>query len=254
MRILTLNLRAGGGTRIAALADHIRRAEPDLAVLTEFRATAPSQSLLRSLKDEFPHVHCNLAPAPSSNGVAVISRHALRAESVTGVIAGEGHRWAEVVLPVQGIRVVGLYVPGSGDTAQTRAFKARFWAAMLDAAPSLAEGRTVVIGDVNTGQHQIDETGATFLCADQFEEFGKVLVDAWRETNGADAREPSWYSHVQNGFRIDHAFVSPSLAQSIKGCWYDHAPRRARSTDHSMLLLDLETGPSRHARPVAAGA
>lgn len=91
-----------------------------------------------------------------------------------------------------------------------------------------------MIGDLNTGLHRKDETGATFVCADQFRAFGTLFVDAWRETHGDVAREASWYSHVGNGFRIDHAFVSPALAPLIKGCRYDHAPRKARTTDHAM--------------------
>lgn len=239
MRVLTLNLRHGGGDRAAALADHIRGAKPDVAVLTEFRASDASQRLLTGLAAEFPFFHINPSPRPSSNGVAVISRHELRAEPVTGVIAGEEHRWVEVVLPATGLRIVGLYFPGAGSTAESRAFKAQFWTAVLAAAPSLAQGMTVVIGDLNTGLHRIDETKSTFRCADQFEAFGTMLVDAWREAHGVGAREFSWFSHVGNGFRVDHAFVSPSIAPIVEGCWYDQAPRLANATDHAMLLLDL---------------
>jgi exonuclease III len=208
-------------------------------VLTEFRASGASQRLLSELADEFPFFHSTPSPGLSRNGVAVISRHELRAEPVTGVIAGEEHRWAEVLLHATGLRIVGLYVPGAGGTAESRAFKAQFWAAMLAAAPALAEGKTVVIGDLNTGLHRIDETQASFRCADQFEAFGTILVDAWREAHGVEAREFSWHSHVGNGFRIDHAFVSPCLAPLVEECRYDHAPRLASSTDHAMLLLSI---------------
>ncbi len=112
---------------------------------------------------------------------------------------------------------------------------------MVAAAPPLANGSTVVIGDLNTGLHRVDETGATFLCADQFREFGRILLDAWRKVHGDAAREFSWRSHAGNGFRIDHAFLSPSLAPLIQGCWYDHAPRTTGLTDHAMLLLDIDT-------------
>jgi len=100
-------------------------------------------------------------------------------------------------------------------------------------------GLTVVIGDLNTGLHRVDEVNATFRCADKFDAFGTILADAWRGTHGLVAREFSWYSRVGNGFRIDHAFVSPQLAPFIQACHYDQAPRRESATDHAMLVLDL---------------
>ena len=220
--------------------DYIRDSDIDIVVLTEFRGTLASQKVLSGLADQFPFVHTNQQPGPSANGVALISRHEFRAEPATGVIAGEEHRWVEVVLTTTGLRVVGLYVPGSGATRESRAFKANFWAAMVAAAPALAEDTTVVIGDLNTGVHRVDETGATFVCAEQFEKFGAILDDAWRQVHGDAARESSWYSHAGNGFRIDHAFLSPSLAPVIRRSWYDHAPRTTGATDHSMLLLDID--------------
>lgn len=240
MRIATVNLLHGGGSRGPALADHIRESDIDVLVLTELRGTSSSQEVLSGLADQFPFVHTNQPPGPSANGVAVISRHDFRVEPATGVIAGEEHRWVEVVLTATGLRVVGLYVPGSGTTRQSRAFKADFWTAIIEAAPALADDTTVVIGDLNTGVHRVDEMGATFVCAEQFEKFSAILDDAWRQVHGDAAREFSWYSHAGNGFRIDHAFLSPSLAPVIRRCWYDHAPRTTGATDHSMLLLDID--------------
>lgn len=239
MRILTLNLRQGGGRRVSELAAHVRRVDPDVAVLTEFRASPPSQRLLADLSSDFPYVHASAPTGTNVNGVAVISRRELCPEWVTGAIPGHEHRWAQVKLLASGIRVVGLYVPGVGTNADTRAFKARFWASMLAAAPSLAANRTVVIGDLNTGRHRIDEMGSSFWCADEFAVLGTVLVDAWRDRHGDDEREFSWYSHVGNGFRLDHAFISPDLKPLVDACWYDHAPRTAGATDHSMLGLDV---------------
>ena len=42
MRIVSWNIRAGGGRRIARIADQIARWAPDVVALSEFRATPPS--------------------------------------------------------------------------------------------------------------------------------------------------------------------------------------------------------------------
>ncbi len=60
-----------------------------------------------------------------------------------------------------------------------------------------------MIGDFNTGQHHLDEAGATFTSAQQFEELlAQGWVDAWRSRN-TDAREFTWLSPgYQNGDRL----------------------------------------------------
>ena len=41
-------------------------------------------------------------------------------------------------------------------------------------------------------------------------------------------------------WRIDHAFASPALAGSVRGCSYSHTERENRLSDHSMLLVDID--------------
>ena len=64
--------------------------------------------------------------------------------------------------------------------------------------------------------------------------------DLWRHRY-PDGREFSWYSHRGNGFRIDHAFLSSSLAARAGVIRYSHEERLAGLSDHSVLLLDLPT-------------
>jgi len=43
-----------------------------------------------------------------------------------------------------------------------------------------------------------------------------------------------------NGFRLDHAFATPSLSPRITSCRYSHAERDAGVSDHSMLILEVK--------------
>ena len=45
MRIVSWNIRAGGGRRLRDIADQLERWQPDVVALSEFRGTAPSQEL-----------------------------------------------------------------------------------------------------------------------------------------------------------------------------------------------------------------
>ncbi len=52
MRIVSWNIRAGGGKRIEGIADQLRRWRPDIVALSEFRGTPPSQELASLLRNQ----------------------------------------------------------------------------------------------------------------------------------------------------------------------------------------------------------
>jgi exonuclease III len=41
-------------------------------------------------------------------------------------------------------------------------------------------------------------------------------------------------------WRIDHAFVSPPLADAVRSCRYSHAEREQGLSDHSMLINEID--------------
>ena len=63
--------------------------------------------------------------------------------------------------------------------------------------------------------------------------------DAWRSRN-PESREFTWFSRPHNnGFRLDHAFLSPSLVPRLASVQYAHETRRPGVTDHSGLVVDV---------------
>ena len=73
-----------------------------------------------------------------------------------------------------------------------------------------------------------------------FEYFENIgLMDAWRFIN-KNKKEFSWYSHKQNGFRLDHFFVDKKLESSITACYYDHKLREENISDHSSITLTIK--------------
>src|SRR5215218_8512825 len=80
MRIVSWNIRAGGGKRSEAIAAQLQRWAPDIVNLCEFRATPPSVLLAELLAAE-GYVHqltTARASAPGRNALLIASRYPLR--------------------------------------------------------------------------------------------------------------------------------------------------------------------------------
>jgi len=43
-----------------------------------------------------------------------------------------------------------------------------------------------------------------------------------------------------NGFRLDHAFATPSLLPRVPGCRYSHREREAGISDHSIVVVEID--------------
>jgi exonuclease III len=150
-------------------------------------------------------------------------------------------RWLEIYLPDSGFALGALHIPtASAPRGQRRGeSKTRFWDAVLLAAADRIDEPFLFVGDLNTGQHRIDEPGCTFVCADRFERLAASgWTDAWRHFNGA-AFEPTWISSAGTPYRLDHAFVSPALLPRLTACRYSHAEREAGVSDHSALVVEI---------------
>src|SRR5437870_11620707 len=80
MRIVAWNIRAGGGYRVDAIARQLGRWKPDVVVLSEFRATAPSRALEAALAQRgLAHQHTTAdARLPGRNALLVAARWPLR--------------------------------------------------------------------------------------------------------------------------------------------------------------------------------
>lgn len=126
---------------------------------------------------------------------------------------------------------------------------------MVRHARARRQDRYLFVGDFNSGESGVDTEGYRFGAGDRFPALWSLgWVDAWRAVHGG-RREYSWYStgrgSVQrNGFRLDHALVSPALAAHVVTCHYSHAEREQQLSDHSALLLECSVPPQRCAAPV----
>lgn len=247
-RIVYWNIRAGGGTRAAGIVDQLRAWQPDIIGLSEFRGTPASRSIAGQLRSAgFPNQITTVNPEePAKNALLLASRWPLRLVK-SKHMPRLSERWILAEVIAKSRLTVGLmHVPNY--THPT--LKYPFLEAVLKMTHGWRRGPAILGGDTNCGKRIIDEEkpmSAGFRREHDFiegmEERG--WTDAFRQLHG-DKREYTWYSHRNNGFRLDYAFLSPQLspqlanAQHVWGHNASQPERREGLSDHAALIVDLE--------------
>jgi exodeoxyribonuclease-3 len=260
-RLTAWNLRHGGGAkRMAPITLAILEHVPDAVILTEFRRTTGGQ-IAAVLADHGLCHQISTDPGKGRNGILVASRAPFdvsRADALPlSRDAGDTctllqqpdiplpdalrQRWVEVRLPSFQLEIIAVHVPHDDPFSNRGPSTPRSacFHAIVREAHTRVDRPVALIGDFNAGRHYIDEEGATFTLTAALGRIASLgYIDAWRYLN-PEKREFSWYSHQGDGFRIDHAFLSPPLALRLRACRYDHLVRTQGLSDHSMLIMDL---------------
>lgn len=241
MRLLSWNIQSGGGARIPRIVEEISAYDPDVIAVTEFRAGL-GVALYAAMKEiGLPDVETT-NPTGNRDGIAVFSRTPMRRKP-----SPVPDCWLHIDLPEHGFGVGVLRIMAAGSSAKAPATiaKTRFWDSVLQAAEHRLREPIMLVGDWNTGAHRLDEVGKTFICSEHFAELSAMgWTDLWRHHNPG-VTEYTWHSKFKggarrNGFRVDHAFATPSLLSRISACRYSHGERDAGVSDHSMVIVEVE--------------
>ncbi|CAA6603801.1 Endonuclease/exonuclease/phosphatase (modular protein) [Rhodospirillaceae bacterium LM-1] len=229
-RLMAWNIRHGGGKRATDILARIARHRADIVVLSEFRNDRTGIVLNIKLQEMgFLYTHTLEAPE-KANSVLIASRDHVELARPLNPGLEKPHMLLDA--EVLGISLVGVYMPNNNA-------KTPYWEAVVGAAKDRADKPCMFVGDFNTGKHYIDEPSATLVSApfmDRMEAVG--FADLWRGRN-PDGKEFTWISNAGNGFRLDHAFASPSLAERVVDVFYSHAERLDGISDHSALIVDI---------------
>jgi exonuclease III len=235
IRIISLNIQQGGGSRIARLTDWLARKNPSVVVLSEWRNNVGGQQIRDRLTNS------GLQTIPASRTTPKINRVLLAATDLTGsqVVTPPGSTVGDLIMIslAQGIQILGCYFP-------QRLAKAPFFQRCIQLAQTKPDVPLIIVGDFNTGRNDLDiqGTGTRFHCADLFESLSSDtgLIDLWRAQHG-DRQEWTWCSRV-NGFRIDHVFGNKAFVNRFPTfrCEIDHLPRLSKLTDHSAVILEAD--------------
>lgn len=228
------NLQYGGAQeRLPGIIEAVRRHDPDILVLLEFRPERIIEVSLSLAALGYPYI-LNSQPPPRTNGILIASKAAL-VQLPEGRRTSSPHRWMEVSLEGSDLRVLAVHVPGASDLAG----KMEFWQAIVDYAREAVElrDRRVMVGDLNTGLER-DSEATPFLGTEQLSQLLDMgWRDVWREYHQV-GREYSWISSSGKGMRTDNALASPHIQHPL---WakYSHQERESGLSDHSVLILDI---------------
>ena len=224
MKLLALNIRQGGGTRIDSICSYLIAQDCDALVISEFRRNTPGDQLIEALRQAgFSHIHHNNTDS-KQNSVMLATKQASNLLKIDGC----SNEWSLIGINWAGLQLVGTYFPQRKDKA-----------GVFNTLETMASSDLLAIGDFNTGSNVLDSEGAKFHSADQFVNLANTtLTDLWRTHNGELAKEYSWYSNAGNGFRIDHALAGVKATSRCVACYYDHSTRDTL-TDHSALIVEL---------------
>lgn len=231
IRILTLNILAGGGKRVSAIVDFLAKHSADILVITEFRENKSGDELQRRLKDCGWMFQSSSNPPRATNGVLVASRIVFENVSHQQEIPEGKCRWIECQFTT--FRLVGVYFPHGIP-------KLNSWPWFIEAARSRSNNPCVIVGDFNTGLHFIDEEKRTFRVPEYMNRMKEIpFIDAWRHFH-SDKREYTWFSQRQSGFRLDYVFLSSHLVDHLVDVRHLHEPRETKASDHSALIVQIK--------------
>lgn len=230
-KILTWNIRQGGGSRLGKILSTIDGHAADVIVLTEFRNNRQGQAIQKYFTQAgFTFTKASSA-VPTQNSILIASKAPPLACSTCEELGSESFRCLRIEYP--SFYLLGCYF------AQKQS-KLPLWKYIVAFAKTNINRPCIVLGDFNTGKHYEDETGKTFYCSEWFERLIDTgWTDAWRYF-ATSRQEYTWFSRSGNGFRIDHAFVSPPMLPFLSNCSYSHEERKQGISDHSALLVELD--------------
>lgn len=245
MRIVSWNIQAGGGKRQQGIFEQLVVWQPDVIALSEFRGTPASQQLREQLaKAGWGYQVQTIDEAKRvTNALLTASRFPLTTLAIPGA-PNQPRRWLAVRVGGEvPFSLVNMHIPN-----YNTGFKYPYLAAVLEVMGDWANSPAIFIGDTNCGKSYIDdETGVFWWREHEWMEAIEALgwVDAFRQLQG-DKRVYSWYSHKNNGFRLDQAFLNPAILPALRGMRYEwgvsaeEPKRREGLSDHAAILLDLD--------------
>jgi exodeoxyribonuclease III len=256
MKIATFNIN-GIKARLPRLLEWLEETRPSVACLQEIKSQDEGFPA-----DEFEKIGYQAIwhGQKSFNGVAILADGAKPVEVQRG-LGGEPEddhsRYLEA--DVFGVRVACIYLPnGNPQPGPKFDYKLRWMERLRARMREIAaeEVPAIVTGDFNVIPHNRDVWSVPAMASDALmqpesrDAYFRLMGDGW--TDALETLNPAggiWtYWDYQagawqrdHGFRIDHALLSPELADRLKAAGVDKDHRaREKASDHAPVWFEFE--------------
>ena len=255
LKIASYNIN-GINSRFAVLARWLSEFRPDVACLQELKCTDeafPADSLSDLGYESIWHGQ------RSWNGVAILSRIGAPVETRRALPDDpnlDQSRYLEAA--VSGILIGNLYAPnGNPKPGPKFDYKLTWLDRLSDHGQHLIDNDVpaVLIGDYNVIPTPEDVykperwTKDALYAPEAREKFAALVAQGWTDSLRKlhpDERIYTFWHYWRNSFerdagiRIDHALLSPALAQSLKAAGVDRTPRGwEKTSDHAPMWIEL---------------
>lgn len=255
MRIATFNANSIRA-RLEIVLDWLAEQEPDVLAIQETKCQDQDFPVA-----PFEEAGYNVAfhGMKSYNGVALISKAPARGARTGIGDEAFGHDCRVLTAEFDGVTVVNTYVPnGTKVGSEKWTYKLAWLARFRDylEATVARNPNTVWLGDVNIAPEPRDVYDSAkvlggvghhpdeFAALDRIQELG--LVDLFRKFEPGGGHFTFWEFVIPRavergiGWRIDHIYAPPALAEKCTDCWIDMKPRLLdRPSDHTFVLADF---------------
>lgn len=235
MRLLSWNILQGGGKRAIDIADSIAELKPDIVTLQEFRnakGAAPILDMFKSIG--LTHIHRSTAEA-RKNTVMLASKYPINIAPWNNSVDLDLALHAQIEVAFGEHNQLDLFATHTPQKKKQIPY--------LDALYqlNLADyNNAIIIGDLNCGIPFEDSDTKSFDNTHLFQALlKKGWIDSWRSRN-TSAREYTWVSSRDNGYRYDHCLSNVSANNGIKRIHYQHELRTSGLSDHSAIVVDFE--------------
>ncbi|MFZ0442672.1 MAG: endonuclease/exonuclease/phosphatase family protein [Methanobacterium sp.] len=225
MRILNFNIRFGGEKRTYKIVDYLLNHDFDMIVLTEFIKNDNGKEIIDKL------VKKGYKTQPSNENGELGSFIASKEEFIPKTVED---KWAEVYIPIMDLYVLGVYVPDKSGYQ-----KNLFWKKILDYAKKHIDNKVLITGDFNscTKADSSNKTEQNAKDLIKLEELG--YIDLWKYNATEESNGYSWFHNSETGFRLDYAFVSSKLAETLEdvSVYSDSQIKESKLSDHTLVVI-----------------
>ena len=255
MKIATFNIN-GIKARLPRLLEWLAETRPSVACLQEIKTQDEGFPAAEFEKLGYQAIWHG---QKGFNGVAILADGVAPVEVQRGM-AGEPEdehsRYLEA--DVGGVRVTCIYLPNGNPVPGPKFDYKLRWMERLQLrmrAIAAEEVPAIVLGDYNVIPHDNDVWAPAAMAADALmqpgsrDAYARLLADGWTDALGTlnpaggvwtfwDYQAGAWQR--DHGFRIDHALLSPELADRLVAAGVDKEHRgREKASDHAPVWFEF---------------
>lgn len=239
IKILSWNIQHRTGENLKKLIPIIIEKSADIVVLSEYRISQRKMLEEAFFYADFKYQLDSNPPDNKTNGLFIASKHKFTVSNINYDIPEPSFRWLDIQLEDFNLKLVGVHIPDYNKSRKS-IYKKLFWQNLIKFTQKYMDHNVVIIGDFNTGLAE-DTEGMPFECSQYMNQLNELgWIDIWRFIN-PNKKEYTWYhARSKNGFRVDYAYVSPNLKNSILSVKHNHTDRVNNYSDHSSIMLELD--------------